>query len=171
MQAEPAALAAVIKSGGLGHIKALRIQQALREINKKQGKIELGFLKNLPVSQARAHLKELPGVGNKTANCVLLFALGMPALPVDTHIHRVSGRLGLIPQKATLDESHRLLEQQVPRANIFEFHVLMIEHGRRICLSRRPHCTQCILQCICQGYKNFAVLIRTEKGNNFNGRK
>jgi endonuclease III len=155
MQADAGDIAGVIKSGGLGQIKAVRIQQALQEIVKSQGKLDLTFLENLPVPEAREYLKKLPGVGNKTANCVLLFALGKPALPVDTHIYRVSGRLGLIRPKASLDESHRVLEQNVPPENIYEFHVLMIEHGRRVCPGRRPRCPQCVLAQICPSFKIF----------------
>jgi endonuclease III len=171
MQADTDAIAGVIKSGGLGRIKAERIQQALQEIVKKQGKLDLGFLENLPVPEARERLKELPGVGNKTANCVLLFALGKPALPVDTHIYRLSGRLRLIRQKASLDESHRLLELQVPPENIYEFHVLMIEHGRHVCLARRPRCLQCILQHICPGYRKFTGHVPGEWQRIISGRE
>lgn len=155
MQADTGAVADAIKSAGLGQIKAGRIQQALKQIVSKQGQLNLAFLEKLPVPEAREWLKELPGVGNKTANCVLLFALGKPALPVDTHIYRVSGRLGLVRQKASLDESHRILERKVLPDNIYEFHVLMIEHGRRVCLARRPRCLQCILQQFCPSNNKF----------------
>jgi endonuclease III len=155
MRADRADIARVIQGGGLERIKAQRIQQALKNIYERQGKLDLGFLEKLPVSEARERLKELPGVGNKTANCVLLFAFGRPALPVDTHIFRVSSRLGLIREKASLDEAHRILEEKVPPENIYEFHVLMIEHGRRICLARRPQCRQCVLQAICLGYGKY----------------
>jgi endonuclease-3 len=143
-------IARTISSGGLAQIKAQRIQQALREIKQRRGKLDLNFLNDMPVPEAREWLKQLPGVGNKTANCVLLFALGKPALPVDTHIFRVSKRLGLVPGKASLDEAHRILEEQVPPECIFEFHVLMIEHGRRTCGAQRPHCSQCAIKPLCQ---------------------
>jgi endonuclease-3 len=138
-----------IKSGGLGHIKAQRIQQSLREIQHRRGNLDLNFLGELPVSEAREWLKQLPGVGNKTANCVLLFALGKPALPVDTHIFRVTRRLGLIHQNSSLEEAHRLLEEMVPPEDIYEFHVLTIEQGRRVCIAQRPRCSQCVLWQIC----------------------
>jgi endonuclease III len=153
LQARTSEIAEVIKSGGLAKIKAERIQQALQKIKERQGKIDLSVLNDLPVPEARQWLKGLPGVGNKTANCVLLFALGKPALPVDTHIYRVSGRLGLISKKTSLDEAHRLLEAIVPQTNIYEFHVLMIEHGRKACIAQRPRCPQCVLKMVCPGFK------------------
>jgi endonuclease-3 len=145
-----------IASGGLGKIKAQRIQQALQVIKQRRGKLDLNFLIDMPVPEAREWLKQLPGVGDKTANCVLLFALGKPALPVDTHIFRVSKRLKLIPEKTSLEVAHRLLEAMVLPDDIYEFHILMIEHGRRTCTARQPHCTQCIINKICPG-KDFYV--------------
>jgi endonuclease III len=140
-----------IRGGGLARIKAQRIREALREINLKQGKIDLGFLADMPLAEAREWLVRLPGVGYKTASCVLLFALGKPALPVDTHIFRVSRRLGLIREGASLAEAHTRLAEIVPPADVYEFHVLMIEHGRRICLSRRPKCPACVIKDGCPG--------------------
>jgi endonuclease III len=152
MNADTSLVVETIRQGGLGQIKAERIQKALREIKLKRGKVEIDFLANLPILEAREWLKELPGVGNKTANCVLLFALGKPALPVDTHIFRVAKRLNLIPDKASLDEAHESLEKQVESKDIYEFHVLMIEHGREICRAQRPRCPQCILRKICPSF-------------------
>jgi endonuclease-3 len=149
IQADTALIAGAIKRGGLARIKALRIQQALKDIEQKRGVIDLGFLEYISFPEAREWLMRLPGVGYKTANCVLLFALGKPALPVDTHIYRVSKRLGLVRENASLDEAHNILEPMVPRDHIYEFHVLMIEHGRRICIARNPQCTQCVLNSIC----------------------
>ena len=94
---------------------------------------------------ARAWLRALPGVGPKTAACVLLFSLGRPALPVDTHVERVSKRLGLIPEKATAEQAHELLEKLVPATDYYPFHMLLIKHGRRICAARRPACERCPL--------------------------
>jgi endonuclease-3 len=156
-------IAEPISAGGLAQIKAQRIQQALRLIKERRGKLDLNFLTDLPVTEAREWLKQLPGVGNKTANCVLLFAIGKPALPVDTHIFRVSKRLGLVPEKATLDDAHRILETAVmpDSQSVFEFHVLMIEHGRRTCGAQRPHCTQCILKSQCPGSQKY---LQTQPG-------
>ncbi len=153
MNADTPSIASTIRRAGLGQIKAQRIQQALTEIKKKRGQLNLDFLADMLVPVARQWLKELPGVGNKTANCVLLFALGRPALPVDTHIFRLAKRLNLISDKASLEEAHQRLEKLVDPADIYEFHVLMIEHGRRTCHARGPHCSQCILKNICPSYK------------------
>ena len=99
-----------IKGGGLGDVKARYIKQALGEIQRRRGRLELDFLNGLPLDQARDWLMQLPGVGNKTASCVFLFSLGRPALPVDTHVYRVAMRLGLIDAGITVEKAHRLLE-------------------------------------------------------------
>lgn len=149
-------ISTAIKMGGLGDIKAKRIKAALGEIKRKQGKLELDFLNQLPLAKARDWLKQLPGVGSKTASCVLLFSLGRPALPVDTHVLRVTKRLGLIEPKISAEQAHRLLESLVPADSVYQFHLLMIEHGRRVCQAQRPRCSQCVLRGICPSYKKFA---------------
>ena len=121
-------IAHAIKSGGLARVKAERIKMALQEIRETQGSFDLSFLKELPLSEAKAYLERLPGVGPKTASCVLLFSLGRPALPVDTHIFRVSRRLGLIDSKVSLAQAHSLLESQIPPHSVYQFHLHMIEH-------------------------------------------
>jgi len=143
-----------IKLGGLGSIKAKYIKQALEEIQQRQGEFKLDFLKQLPLNEARDWLRQLPGVGMKTASCVLLFSLKMPALPVDTHVFRVTKRLGLIDSKASIEQAHKLLENLVPPDNVYEFHVLVIEHGRKICKAQYPRCSQCILQKSCASYNH-----------------
>jgi endonuclease III len=140
-----------IRGGGLARIKAQRIREALLEIKRQRGSLDLEFLKEMPLDEAREWLVRLPGVGYKTAGCVLLFAFGRPALPVDTHIFRVSRRLGLIRMEASLLEAHCVLAKLVPPEDVYEFHVLMIEHGRRTCLARSPHCSGCILSNLCKG--------------------
>ena len=142
-------IANIIKHGGLGMIKAQRIKQALKGISGERGRLELDFLNRLAPSDAEKWLLKLPGVGLKTARCVLLFALGIPALPVDTHILRVSKRLGLLDSKASLHEAHYVLAESVSPDDIYKFHVLIIEHGRRICRARRPYCQRCILNNKC----------------------
>ena len=163
LTAEVEDIAEPIKGGGLGLIKAQRIKQALREIKSRRGKLDLQFLSEMPVGEGREWLRQLPGVGNKTANCVLLFALGKPALPVDTHIFRVSKRLELIGRGDTVDKAHRILEEMVPGEDIYEFHVLMIEHGRQTCAAQRPHCVQCVLKDICPSYSKFAATPANQK--------
>lgn len=142
-------IAEPIKSGGLANIKAIRIQQALQDIKNLRGTIDLNFLAEMPLEDAKSWLKTLPGVGDKTAACVLLFALGMPALPVDTHVFRVSTRLHLIPTKTSLDNAHIALEKMVPAQLIYQFHVTMIDHGRKVCTAQRPGCKKCILNKAC----------------------
>lgn len=149
-----------IRVGGLGDIKANRIKGALSKIQSKRGKIELSFLNQLSLTEAREWLKQLPGVGNKTANCVLLFSLGRPALPVDTHVFRVAKRLGLIHPKASVEQAHKLLESLVPPNDIYQFHVLMIEHGRRVCKAQRPRCTNCVLLEFCSSYESLFLSVR-----------
>jgi len=141
-----------IKAGGLGEVKARYIKQALEEIRRRQDGFELGFLKKLPVDEARDWLRQLPGVGMKTASCVLLFSLGMPALPVDTHVFRVAKRLELIDSKISAEKAHKLLEGLVPPQDVYQFHVLLIEHGRKICKAQRPRCNECVLRGLCSSY-------------------
>ncbi len=155
--ADVGAIAHAIRRGGLGNIKAPRIKQTLQDIKRKRERIELDFLSQLSLKEAQDWLCQLPGVGLKTARCVLLFALGMPALPVDTHVWRVSGRLGLISHGASPDEAHYALGEIVAPEDVYHFHILLIEHGRRICHARRPDCQKCVLRDICVWYKQQAV--------------
>lgn len=138
-----------IKPAGLGAIKAPRIQHTLAEILKRRGELSLDFLADLPMEEAKAWLRSLHGIGPKTTACVLLFALHMPALPVDTHVHRVSRRLGLIAPKVSAEAAHVLLEAALPPEQVYTFHVDMIQHGRRVCHSQRPRCDQCALLDLC----------------------
>lgn len=142
-------IAQVIKSGGLSQIKALRIKQVLEQIEKEQGHISLDSLKAMSMAEAKEYLMRLPGVGHKTASCVLLFSLGKPSLPVDTHIFRVAKRLGLIDSRVSAEKAHSILQEQILPSKIYQFHVYMIEHGRRICHARQPRCNTCILRGIC----------------------
>jgi endonuclease-3 len=142
-------IARVIKSGGLSQIKAVRIKQVLEQIEKEQGRISLDSLKSMNMAEAEEYLMRLPGVGHKTARCVLLFSLGKPSLPVDTHIFRVAKRLGLIDSRASIEKAHSLLQKQIPPSKVYQFHIYMIEHGRRICHARQPRCNMCILRSAC----------------------
>jgi len=142
-------IAEVIRCGGLSQIKAARIKQVLEQIKREQGRISLDSLKSMNIAEAEDYLVRLPGVGHKTASCVLLFSLGKSSLPVDTHIFRVAKRLGLIDCKTSIEKAHSLLRGQVPPSKIYQFHVHMIEHGRRICRARQPRCTECLLRGIC----------------------
>jgi endonuclease III len=140
---------AAIRSGGLARTKAPRIKRVLEQLHSERGRLDLDFLGELPVSEARRYLTSLGGVGPKTAACVLLFALGKPAIPVDTHVHRVSRRLGLIGPRASAQQAQLLLEAIVPPDQAYNFHVNLIRHGRRTCRAQRPLCTACPLEDIC----------------------
>jgi len=142
-------IAQVIKSGGLSRVKAVRIKQILAKIEKEQGGISLDFLKSMDMTEAKDYLLHLPGVGQKTASCVLLFGIGKPCLPVDTHIFRVAKRLGLIDSKVSIEEAHDLLQRQIPPSKVYQFHLHMIEHGRQVCHARRPRCNECVVTEIC----------------------
>jgi endonuclease-3 len=142
----------VIKPAGLGNIKAPRIQNTLREILARRGELSLDFLEALPLDEGKQWLTSLDGIGPKTAACVLLFALGKPALPVDTHVHRVARRLGLIGPKVGADAAHAMLEATLPPEAIYPFHIDMIQHGRRVCHAQRPQCGSCPLNDMCDFY-------------------
>jgi endonuclease-3 len=142
-------IARVIQSGGLSQIKAVRIKQVLEQIKKEQGRISLDSLKAMDMAEAEDYLMRLPGVGHKTASCVLLFSLGKPSLPVDTHVFRVAKRLVLIDSRASVEKAHSLLQEQIPHSKVYQFHIHMIEHGRQICHARQPRCNRCILRSIC----------------------
>ncbi len=134
-----------IRVGGLALQKAPRIQAVLHRVREAAAGWDLGWLDPLPLDEARAWLTGLPGVGPKTAACVLLFACGRPALPVDTHVHRVARRLGIIEPKTSEVKAHVLLEALVPPERVYDFHVLLIKHGRRTCTARGPRCDHCPL--------------------------
>ena len=142
-------IARVIKSGGLSQIKAVRIKQALEQIEKEQSRISLDSLKSMNMAEAEDYLMRLPGVGHKTASCVLLFSLRKPSLPVDTHVFRVAKRLGLLDSRVSIEKAHGLLQKQILPLKVYQFHVHMIEHGRRICHARQPRCNRCILRGTC----------------------
>lgn len=149
-------IAEAIQSGGLANVKAPRIQAILSKIVGRRGNMDLRFLPTLPLKEAKAWLQELPGVGAKTAACVLLFSLGMPALPVDTHVLRLAKRLGLVSQATSAEKAEDILEGFVPPEKVYSFHLLLIRHGRLICKSQRPLCGQCVLNERCPSAFAFA---------------
>ena len=134
-----------IKSGGLAKQKSVRIKQVLNIVRSDVGSFDLSFLGEMPLDESKAWLKDLPGVGPKTAAIILCFSLGMPAMPVDTHIYRVSQRLGLIGKKVSADKAHDILEPMVSQEDVFAFHMYLIKHGRQICKAQRPKCDECVL--------------------------
>jgi len=139
------ALEKAIRPGGLAPTKSKRIHQILKDIKRLRPDFDLNFLADQPLEEARAWLTSLPGVGPKTAACVLLFALGRPALPVDTHVERVSKRLGLVPLKMSAEKAHTLLEKSVTPKDVYAYHMDLIQHGRRTCNARKPNCNRCAL--------------------------
>jgi endonuclease III len=141
-----------LRPGGLAVQKAPRIQAVLRGLDG----LDLEWLRKLPPDEAMNWLVALPGVGPKTASCVLLFSLGVPVMPVDTHIHRIAGRLGLIPAGTGADAAHAILTAMTPPGQMLEAHLLLIQHGRTTCTARRPRCEECVLLDLCD-YGRLAV--------------
>lgn len=170
-EAPLAELIEAIQPGGLAPTKAPRIQAVLREVKTRTGGYDLAFLGAMPLEEARAWLAGLHGVGPKTVACVLMFALGMPAMPVDTHVFRVAMRLGLLPARAaakgpgtrgqrlgkgtprtaamTAEKAHGMLEGMVAPEDYYAFHIGLIKHGRRTCTAQRPACGVCVLGDVC----------------------
>ena len=137
--------------------KAPRIQQVLQIISERRdGDFNLDFLAEMPFKEGLAWLTSLPGVGIKTASLVLLFNFRKPVLPVDTHLHRINKRLGLISEKTSADKAHDILAELLPRdPDIYwNFHLHLIRHGREVCTFQRPRCTECVLAELCDTYTN-----------------
>lgn len=148
------AVADAIRSGGMANMKAPRIQAILQDIYDSTGQTHLGHLRDWDDTKINTYLKSFHGVGAKTAACILMFNLGRPVLAVDTHVHRVSQRLGLIPAKASADLAHDLLPELLDGNEAYSLHVHFIEHGRRVCHSQKPACAVCPLQSDCDYYGN-----------------
>lgn len=151
--AEVSAVVEALRPAGLSNMKGPRIQNALRAISARQGALNLDFLAEMDIEEAKAWLTSLKGVGPKTAAIVLLFALGKPAFPVDTHVHRVSKRLGLIGPKTSREQAHIVMERMVPPEIYYPFHMNLITHGRRVCGAQRPRCEMCFLQEHCDYFR------------------
>jgi endonuclease-3 len=142
-----------IRPAGLANQKGSRIQDALRIITAARGNLSLDFLADWPVDKAKEWLSSINGVGPKTAAIVLLFSLDRPAFPVDTHVHRVTRRLGLIGPRVSREKAHFLLEELVNSEDYYSFHLNIIHHGREVCTSRKPHCDRCFLNDLCEYYQ------------------
>jgi endonuclease III len=143
-----------IRPGGLAPTKAVRIVQILDALAGD----DLGWMETAPVDEAREYLVSLPGVGRKTAACVLLFSFGRHDVPVDTHVFRVGSRLGLFRPRASLEEAHDELLRLCPEGDAYEVHVLLIRHGRRTCVARAPRCAECPLRRMCpEGRRRLAT--------------
>jgi endonuclease III len=137
-------------------VKAPRIKAVLAQIIAERGEASIDFLADLPAEEGMAWLQALPGVGPKTASLVLLFCFAKPVLPVDTHVYRVSGRIGLIPPRATAEQAHELLTRLLPHdaTLLWNFHLNMLRHGQRVCVWERPRCERCVLRDVCDYYRS-----------------
>lgn len=149
LDAPPGQVADVIRCGGIADQKARRIQQILAAVREREGRIDLGRLRDLDDAAVEEYLTSLPGVGPKTAACVLVFSMGRAAFPVDTHVHRVAVRLGWIPPKTTAEQAHRMLTPVVPPGIRYDLHLALITHGRAVCKAQRPRCGDCVLRDRC----------------------
>lgn len=142
-------IARAIRQAGLSNLKAPRLKAILQQIHDQRGRLSLEFLRHMPVPKAIEYLRALPGVGPKTAACVLLFGCRKPVLPVDTHVCRLSRRLGLIGPRTTAAKAHQQLARLVPARQVLEFHIQLIRHGRAVCFARGPKCEDCPLWDLC----------------------
>jgi endonuclease-3 len=138
-----------IRVAGLANQKGPRIQQVLRQITAERGSLDLSFLNEVPLEEARAWLTKFKGVGPKTAAIVLCFSLGRPAFPVDTHIYRVTGRIGLRPEQMNVEQAHAHLEELFPPETYYAAHLNIIRLGREVCAARKPKCPDCPVRALC----------------------
>jgi endonuclease III len=150
-------LEAAIRPGGISKIKSARIKSILRAISKTapNHELSLDWLAGQPVPEAQRYLTSLPGVGRKTAACVLLFALGMRDVPVDTHVSRVGSRLGMFRPGAPFEELHDTMLAITPPGEELELHLNLLRHGRRTCYARGPNCPGCALRRMCPSADTF----------------
>lgn len=144
-RARPKSIAAAIKSGGLANVKSIVIKNVLAEIKVRRGDLDLSFLKTAPLNEARGFLTSLKGIGPKTAACVLLFACHRPIFPMDTHIFRITRRLGLVPVTYGDEQAHHLMDALIPLGKHYSLHINLIRHGRQICRPQNPKCAECTL--------------------------
>jgi endonuclease-3 len=143
-----------IRTAGLANQKGPRIQAVLKQITQERGALDLDFLRHLPADHVREWLLKFNGVGPKTAAIVMLFSLDLPAFPVDTHIYRVTRRLGLCPAVASPEKAHVILAGLFPPDTYYSAHLNLIRHGRSVCKARRPDCENCVLADICRYYQD-----------------
>lgn len=149
IEAPPGAIADAIRGGGLADIKARYIRDVLAGIAAEQGGLETGFLEGMSDREAIGYLTRFRGVGIKTASCVLLFALGRPVMPVDTHVYRIMKRLGFVGEDISRDGAHGMLTAITPPEDIYSLHVNLVTHGRQVCRARRPLCRECVIAELC----------------------
>lgn len=147
-------LVETIRPAGLANSKAPYIQGSLDRIFEERGEYNIDFIEEIAVEEAKDWLQNLPGVGPKTAAIVLCFAYNRPAFPVDTHVHRVGKRIGLLPSKISANKAHEHMEAIVPPEEYYAFHLQLIYHGRAICKARNPKCEECPIKQYCEYYQN-----------------
>jgi len=151
--APPQAVIDTIRSAGLANQKGPRIQRILHDITLERGVLDLEFLRDLSLEETRKWLTDFKGVGPKTAAIVMLFSLDKSAFPVDTHVHRVSRRIGLLPEAMTAYDAHAYLESLLPMEAYYAAHLNLIRLGRDVCRARKPNCTSCALNRLCNYYR------------------
>lgn len=139
-----------IRVGGLAPTKSRVIREALVRVRAEEGRYSLDRLAGLPAQEVESHLRRFKGVGIKTIRCVQVFSLGLPAFPVDTHIFRITKRLGLVPAKATPEAAHEVMQALTPPDEVLPFHLNLIAHGRQVCTARQPRCRECVLIRLCE---------------------
>ena len=164
-QGDIADIEAAIAPGGLAKVKAPRIKEVLEKVLELNGgSLDLSFLREMPLAEAKAWLRQLPGIGPKSAGIVLNFSLGMPAMAIDTHIYRVCQRLRAIDAKTNADKAHDVMEAKVPPEEVFNFHIAFITHGRRVCRAQRPLCEECVVGEMCPSRSK--LMAKTAKSDN-----
>ncbi|MHB8859652.1 MAG: endonuclease III domain-containing protein [Thermoleophilia bacterium] len=144
-------IAAAISMSGISGPKSRYIKGSLSKLLEEHGDLEMGFLEGMDDRAALDYLTKLPGVGVKTASCVLLFALGRPVMPVDTHVFRVCKRLDFLPEDATREEAHWIMNAIVADEDKYSFHINLVLHGRKVCKAVRPRCGECVIEGLCPG--------------------
>ena len=148
-------IADAIRPGGIADVKAGRIKAILDEIFQREGALDLSRLNELTDEEVESYLVALPGVGPKTAACVLVFSMGRNAFPIDTHVYRIAVRLGWIGSKVTAEAAHGILTPRVPPEIRYDLHVALIDHGRSVCKAKNPRCTECVLFDLCDAGPRF----------------
>ncbi len=157
-RADVSAIQEAIAPGGLAKVKAPRIKEVLGKVLELNGgSLDLSFLREMPLAEAKSWLRQLPGIGPKSTGIILNFSLGMPAMAIDTHIFRVCQRLRAIDAKTSADKAHDVMEAKVPPEEVFNFHVAFINHGRRVCKAQRPLCGECVVGGICPSRRKFTA--------------
>jgi endonuclease-3 len=157
-EASPREVEEAISVAGLFKVKASRILSCLKSLKSHEGRVSLDHLRALSMEQAQDELLGFPGVGVKTARCVLLFEFGLPAFPVDTHVLRVCKRLGWLPPGASADKAHELLQGEIPPDLVYSLHLHLIQVGRLYCRPRSPRCEKCPVRPRCAAFKRAQIL-------------